>query len=357
MNAKRITEAVGIVASAALLILSGCSGENESAKKPSLVDQVADSFASSLADNIIEARHSAAGSKQDTTGAFGVTANGGPHGISDMMITDSVIYAVDADGLLMYGLSDKSATRLNTEEPLHALTWHGGKVYAGGKDLYALNGTELEAVDVEFHGTINALSSFDLRLLVGTTAGLYSRSIFGDELLLDDVSVTTMASAGDALWVGTDGQGLYRWDGADFKKRYLSRDPSLFDYVNCLAFNREHLYVGTDSAMFIFDGGKWETLTAQDGLPSDYIKAVDASNWLVYVATDRGVISYFNGDFIPVAKLGDKNASSIRVLGRKIFVGTEDEGILMKSGPVLKVLIGPDEPADDEPSDVFSSSF
>jgi ligand-binding sensor domain-containing protein len=169
--------------------------------------------------------------------------------------------------------------------------------------------------------------------------------------------ISAVTADGSGLWVGTSGQGLYRWDGEEFAKRYLARDSSLFYYVNCLAFNHDHLYVGTDSGMFIFDGGRWKTLTAEDGLPSDYIKDIDATTWVVYVATEAGVTSYFNGDIMPVKKLADKEVNSLVLLGRKVIVGTDYEGVLVKSGPALRTLIDPTDPTAQRGVDIFSVSL
>lgn len=360
MKQATITKIAGAFLLVGVLAFAGCSSNTDKAKKPGVVDQVVDTFSQKLADNIIEAHHAAEVAKADS-GATAVQPAVAPatevaH-VKDMILVGSKIYAIHNGGIVVYDMADKSVKNLDNGEVMNALAYHGGKIYAGGKGLYTIQGQIFEPVEFKFDGTISTLGSFDLALIVGTDRGLYSRSVFGDEQLMDDVFVTSVAIDGDGLWIGTGGQGLYRWDGVDIKKRFLARDPSLFDNINCLAFNHKHLYVGSDSGMFVYDGGRWLTLTTEDGLPSNEIRSIDAANWIVYVATASGVTSYFDGDFIPVQKLADKDVTVIRTLGNKIIAGTENDGILQKSGPSVKVLVDPNEPIDSADSKTFTVTF
>jgi len=133
---------------------------------------------------------------------------------------------------------------------------------------------------------------------------------------MDDVSVTAMVSDGAGMWIVIDGQGLYRWDGDMFRKRYLLRDTSIFDNVYALDFNHDHLYVGAATGFFIFNGGRWEHRTIDNGLPSDDVRTIDASSWIVYVGTGEGVVSYFEKNIIPIKKLETTIASVIEPMGK-----------------------------------------
>jgi len=191
----------------------------------------------------------------------------------------------------------------------------------------------------EFEGAITSLYSYGYSLMVGTESGLYTTGLFGHDLLYDDIEVTAITADESGLWVGTNGEGLYRWDGEEFQKRYLLRDTAIFDTVNTLDFNHRHLYVGTNNGFHIFDGGCWTTLTALDGLPSDNVTTVNASAWVIYIGTDAGVISYFNGDFIPVKKMEESIVRDICLDGRKVIAATDFDGIVMKSGNVIKTIV------------------
>lgn len=261
--------------------------------------------------------------------------------IADMVVDGSKLYAVCEGAVITYDFSTKSHTVVGVDDNLRALTLHDGVVYVGGRHLYRFDGAGLEKVDVQTGADITSLYSYADHLMVGSALGLYARDGATCELLLDDVFVSTMVADGTGLWVGTMGQGLYRWDGEDFRKRYLLRDPTMFDSVNALDFNHEHLYVGTTRGMHVYDGGRWEILTTAEGLPANNVRTIDASAWVVYAGTEEGVVSYFGGDLRPVKKLADKKVNSISLRGRRLIAATDFEGILAQSSSTLKVLVPP----------------
>jgi ligand-binding sensor domain-containing protein len=322
-----------------MLFLSQCSAEEKPEKRAGVVDEVVDILTSTVAASFAKA------SLDQPAEAVDTIAEPEPTNlvsqISDLELTDARLYAAFDGGLIIYDFSKKTHEIIPVDERLQAVAVHQGKIYAGGENLYRLDDAVLEPLEDKFAGVITALYSYGHRLMIGTQSGLYSTSVFGRELLFDDVAVTAMAEDESGLWVGTRGQGLYRWDGETFKKRYLLRDSTLFDTVNTLDFRHRHLYMGTVNGLHIFNGGRWETFTTHEGLPSNNVSAVDASAWVIYIGTDMGVVSYFNADINPVDKLEAAQATDIRLRGRKIIVATDYEGILMKSGNVLKTLVQP----------------
>jgi len=215
----------------------------------------------------------------------------------------------------------------------------GDEVYVGGDNLYRLESDTLATIETGLTGIVTVLYYDGPVLMVGTTHGLYARTEFGTVGLLDDIDVSAIVRDHDCLLVGTNGQGLFRYDGEDFVKRYLKRDPSLLDVITTLAFNHNHLYVGTPDAFFIYDGGRWQELTPDDGLPSGNVRSIDASGWVIYVATDRGVVSWFDGQLSPAAHLEQQPAELVRVDRQRLLIGTSSEGLLVRSGPVLKPLV------------------
>lgn len=141
-----------------------------------------------------------------------------------------------------------------------------------------------------------------------------------------------------SIWVGTVGDGLYRWDGADFRRRYLLRDSALFDNVNSLDFKHNHLYVGSTNGLHIYDGGRWLNLTVDDGLSTDNVTSIDASEWVIFVRTDMGVVSFFNNEFSPVKRLADVSVAKIVRNDHKTYVATQSSGVLVNFRSVLKTL-------------------
>ncbi len=342
----------GVVLLLFALALTQCTTKSE-VKENNIVAELVDSLASTVVESFAQASQNDTAAMVDTEVSRKLT--GTPSRVSDFVLADSMLYAASDEGLLVYDFSRKDYSLFHTEEPLRAVALHDGKVYVGGTSLYRLEDTALQRVDNEFAGVITCLLGYGYRLMVGTSDGLYATGIFGDELLLDDVSVTAMAAEGDGLWVGTEGQGLYRWDGDEFRRRFLLRDTSIFDTVFTLAYNHQHLYVGTVNGLHIFDGGRWETYNMLDGLPSDKVIALDASGWVIYLATDEGVVSFYNGDVMPVEKLSNLIVNDLHRFGRKILVATDFEGILLKNGNVLKPLI--DQQAGQEIHALSSLSF
>jgi len=330
--------ALGLLALTVLTV--GCTSDNNQPKS-SLVKEVADSVGSVFVQSVLESALVQNAAVVDTV--TGENSGKTITDIADMIIVEPNMYAVFDGGVIVYDFLNKSQEIIRVDDKLEAIILHDEKIYVGGSNLYTLSDNEAALIKVtdEFAGIITGLYSYDHRLMVGTTNGLYSTGIFGKELLYDDIAVSAMAADEGGLWVGTDGQGLYRWNGEEFKKRYLLRDTTMFDNVNTLDFRHNHLYVGTVNGLHIYDGGSWENLSIEDGLPSDNVRSIDASGWVIYIATDAGVISYFNGDFMPVNKLDDKNVSVVKYRKKRIVAATDFDGILYKSGNLLKTIVAP----------------
>jgi ligand-binding sensor domain-containing protein len=342
MLKRTITLTVALMLFGGAFVLSGCSGEDEP-ENTGFVERVLDSVSVAVSDNLESARRvdSAAVETIDAVQATAEapTQTGLPLDIADMTIVNETVYAVFDGGLITYNLDSRTISEISTDEKLNAVAFHMGELYiAGAGGLYVSEEGSLVPVEQNLTGAINTLYSWGANLMIGTTYGLYAKTVLGTYPLLDQMDVTTIVADYDGLWVGTAGQGIYRYDGEEFHKRYLARDPDLFDQINALAFNHGHLYAGTPNGLFIFDGGAWTTVTVDDGLPSNNVTSIDASRWVVHIATDAGVVTWFNGEILPVDRLAEQPAQVVRVQGRKVFAGTADDGLLLKSGPVVKQL-------------------
>jgi ligand-binding sensor domain-containing protein len=317
------------------LLLAGCSSKDKAEPK-GLVERTFDSVALAVVETLYP--DTVEIPQLEVTEPF-VPELDVQNDFSDLVVVGRVVYAASDNGLVIYDLSDGTETIIQTPDKINAVAWHGGKVYVGGDDLYELSIDTLIPVDDGLVGAINSLHSYGPTLMVGTTFGLYSKTVLGFFLLLDEMDITSLASGNHGLWVGTGGQGLYWYNGREFKQRYLARDRALFDTVNCLVFNHDHLYMGTPDALYVYDGGRWKTLTMADGLPSNNVRSIDASRWVVHVGTDQGLVTYFENKISPVSRLETQPVEAVRVLGQKVLVGTAGEGLLMKSGPVVKTLV------------------
>lgn len=262
--------------------------------------------------------------------------------VYDLAVIDSIAYSVTDGGLMVNDLVTGERGQIRSDDPLFAVVRHGDALIAGGNRLYRVEDTFLVPIETQFDGAITVLCSYGPLLMIGTESGLYSHTVLGDIQLMGDVWVTALEPDRDGLWVGTDGDGLYRWDGSRFAKRYLKRDTCVFDFVNCIEYSRDRLYVGTSSGLHIFDGGKWQTLTSDNGLPSNTVTAVDASGWIAYVGTDEGLVTWFNDALKPVGKLEAVSVTAVRTSPYGVLVATEGDGLYQKAGAAVKMLFGPD---------------
>ena len=363
MKATTIIRSLVALAVVATLGFAGCSSDEESSATVTPVQQMVEAVAESVASNLEEARLVSAEAVENTAEEKSVfdavgeeptvaMATGDFAPVEDMTIVGTNLYALTGDGVMVYDMVAKTKSLIASELPLHAIAEHAGKMYVGGAGLFVIEDDSLMDVTGDINQTITRLTSYSYRLLIGTEKGLFSRSIFGDETLLDDVWVNDITTDDDGVWVGTSGQGLYSWYGADFKRRYLERDRQIFDFVTALDYKNGHLYAGTPHGLFIHDGGRWQELRTTDGLPSDRITDIDASDWVVVIGTERGVIGFFNGDFLPVPKLENVLATRIVRYDNKILVGTDSQSVLVKAGPVMKPLF---EGAGGTAVDVFTA--
>lgn len=339
MQNKFKTLATGICSVLIFLLVIGCSGDES--KSRGFAQDVVDSITAPAIKQLANARveqpenSNLIGLKENQDEAESISH------FKDMIIVDSKLYAAFKGGLLVYDFEDNTSQSYAIEGDINSVTMYDTKVYLGGDKLLSFDESGVKIVDDDFEGAITDLYSYDYRLMIGTESGLYSRDIFGKTKLMDDVCVSDITADNTGLWIGTKGNGLYRWDGEIFRKRYLLRDTAFFNNVIALDFNHNHLYMGTENGFHVYNGGRWETLTTENGLPNSKITSIDASDWVVFIATDKGVVSYYNNELAPVSNLEGQQANVIKRKGLKLAIATEYEGILLKSGNNIKTLIEP----------------
>lgn len=352
MKKKSKLYLMGVIIFSMVITLNNCtaeSSENESTLAKEIMDSIINPVSENLAEGVVFTGESepAESTKEE------IVKSNELFEITDFIQFDSKIYAVFNDGLIIYDNNTKEKSVIRTNEKMSAVIAFDNKIYVGGDYFYQLNNNSLEYLD-DYDSPITVFYGYGRELMIGTRDGLFSKGIMGKEKLYDSISVSAMSADNNGLWVGTDGDGLYRWDGEKLRKRYLLRDSSLFDNVNSIDFKHNHLYVGSSNGLHIYDGGRWTTYTEVEGLLCDEVIDIDASNWVVYVATGKGVVSFFDGKFTAIDNLNQKRANAIIKRGHKIIVTTDHEGILAKTGKSVKTLV---QPLENEEIDLLSMLF
>ncbi len=175
-----------------------------------------------------------------------------------------------------------------------------GSLWAGtARGLFRFDGatwTQVVYRDDPLAETVNALLSAGDALYVGTVAGLYRysggewRSLTTREGLPDN-HVTSLAEFGSALCVGTYGGGIALVRGA--LAQPLAGSPK---YVTCLGADPSSraLWVGTESdGAFRWDGNTWEQRLLTDEPPGHNITSLAAGAGSVFVGTFENGLGTF----------------------------------------------------------------
>lgn len=359
MNSRIFLTALSGMALSLMIIVIGCSsGDKTDSGSDSMSEAFAEEMVESTYDDI-EVESSDAEFALDVNEPNEVTVNADDLDIvgttvRDIIVKDHLIYALIDSGIIIHNLSSGENRNIPVNRPVGAMTDLGEKIVLGGDNLYTLDGDILSDNDykLDLAGSVTVLHRQDMRLYIGTTEGLYELGTDGIRELASDIYVSAITNDDAGVWVGTAGQGLYRWDGVSFRKRYLQRDSTLFDHVTALAYNRNHLYLGTDRGFFVHDGGRWQPYDLADGLPSETITTINADDWVIKVGTTRGAVTFFNNEFKPIQKFAGLAVYRFVARDNKLLAATAQSGLVMKSGGIFTVLYdgraqAPEMAADD----------
>ena len=114
--------------------------------------------------------------------------------------------------------------------------------------------------------------------------------------LADDRVTALAVDGGGALWIGTSGHGVSRFDKGTWVT-YTTRDGLASNAINAIAADPAgRVWVGTDEGISVFDGSRWITYTPDDGLAHRRVHAIafdtDGNAWF---GTSRGA-TRFDGE-------------------------------------------------------------
>jgi ligand-binding sensor domain-containing protein len=129
------------------------------------------------------------------------------------------------------------------------------------------------------------LSSFSL---------LEAQIIETDNYFVNDVAAIS-GESGD-IWIGTSESGIVirNPEGRIINTYNQSGTGLIDDHINCISIDSEqNKWIGTDEGISIFDGVEWMTITRDDGLSSNKVKAiVFTDDNMAYIGSDKGLDIY-----------------------------------------------------------------
>jgi len=267
--------------------------------------------------------------------------------VSCVSIQDGKAIAGSEGGMYIYDPVDSSTQIISVENGL--MDHHVTALYPSEAGIYI--GTEtglflrdefglITPVIPELQTTVTAIAEIGGEVYIGTEyEGVVKLS--GDEFsrMIDVQSVTSLALGGGMMWVGTDGCGLYSYDGIKARKRFLDSDSTAFDIVSSLGYNHNHLYAGTPQGMWVFDGGRWELYDGDDGLIECDITAISFRGWKILAGTRTwGYYEIFEDFVKPLSWSEGMTVTCMASNDSMVVFGTPGDGIFIEiDGKVTNV--------------------
>ncbi len=210
------------------------------------------------------------------------------------------------------------------------------------KDEAVIGGDRLIFADYEYESLrdtfdlgapVNVVLKFGEGYLIGANDGLhFMDDWYSDSLMKADLLVTSLTEDDDGLWVGTFGDGLWRYDGENWKRRYLARDTEIFDFVSALEYQYPYLWVGTPSGIFQHDGGEWKQLYLRDSTEIYEVNCFLPKVFSTYIGTEQGLFVYANDSLQAVPAFIGKPVIGLFKGDNDIFVATRSDGIVTLKG-------------------------
>jgi ligand-binding sensor domain-containing protein len=146
----------------------------------------------------------------------------------------------------------------------------------------------------------------------------------------------------EALWLGTDGQGIVRLDTASLT-RYTMRQGLISDFTRAFCEDYDgSLWIGTDGGLSHLQGKTIHNFTTQDGLAYNSVRALllDRGGGL-WIATDGGLSQLRAGRFVQDPVLANLRGHKIWALyedaERGLWIGTHGHGLYwLKNGKLTQ---------------------
>ncbi len=213
--------------------------------------------------------------------------------------------------------------------------------YIGADRLYKLDNNYAATMEeMELGSQVYDMIGFGEGLLVGTDTGLwyhcddidYFESCPFDTLLKGDMVVTALAEGRTGLWVGSYGSGLYHFDGQNWQERFLERDTSMFQYVQALEYTYPFLWVGTEEAIFRYDGGKWAQMFVADSSEYYDVTCIMTTPAATYIGSIDGLLRFAGDTLKAVDGFEGMQIAGLCRSEKGVLVATCNNGIFTFNG-------------------------
>jgi len=136
--------------------------------------------------------------------------------------------------------------------------------------------------------------------------------------------ITTMERFQGKLWTGTFDKGLASFDGERWR-HYTVADGLASDMINHMAATDEYLWIATMKGAVRFDGKDFKKFTEKQGLASDHVLAVAVWNHRTAFATARGITVLENGkmtSYGPEQGLPSGHVYTLATHDDRLYAGT-----------------------------------
>lgn len=242
------------------------------------------------------------------------------------------LYTLERDRV---GWADPVSVELDVQAlQLNCILFDKDQMIIGGNKLFITGEDYLEIYsEYDFDSPVNVILPFGEGYLVGTNHNLHFYAQGKEATIFkEDILVTALAEDVGGLWVGTFGDGLWRFDGERWQRRYLIRDTSIFDFVSALVYNYPFLWVGTPSGIFRYNGGSWKQLFIDDSSEVYEVNCFLPLVFKTYIGTRQGLFIFANDSLRAVPDLENMQIISLFKDGGDIMVATRNSGIFKLKG-------------------------
>ena len=238
----------------------------------------------------------------------------------------------------------------NFAKQLNCLVYEGDQVIIGGQKLTFTGHDYVEVFnDIDLGAPVNVVLRFGEGYLVGANNGLhYVDDAYTDTLLKADWLVSELAEDASGLWIGTFGDGLWRFDGEKWQRRYLLRDTTIFDFVTALQYCYPYVWVGTPSGIFRYDGASWQQLFADnDSSAVCEVNCILPRLLHTYIGTQQGLFVFANDTLEYIPEFENEQIVGLFKDGQDILVATRENGIFTFKGK--EEILRPEQLPTNEP--------